>query len=52
MDRLMQICAFALLTGFLGILVYSVPRWDLGAVVLVTLAFAAWDILSTRAGKG
>lgn len=51
MDRLMQICAFALLTGFLAILVYTVPRWDLGAVVLVTLAFAAWDMISTKAGR-
>jgi hypothetical protein len=43
-DRLMRLAAFAALVGFLGILVYWVPRLDLGAVVLVTLALAAYDL--------
>jgi hypothetical protein len=42
-DRLMAILAFAVLAVFVGILVWHVPRLDLGAVVLVTLAFAGYD---------
>jgi hypothetical protein len=43
-DRLMRVLAFGLLTVFLGILVYRVPRLDLGALVLVTLSFCAYDL--------
>ena len=43
-DQLMRATAFAVLVGFLGILVYWVPRIDLGAVVLLTLALAAYDL--------
>ncbi len=42
-DRIMAMLAFALLAGFLGILVWYVPRLDLGIVVAVTLALVAWD---------
>jgi hypothetical protein len=42
-DRLMAILSFAALAGFLGILVWSVPRLDLGAVVFATLALAGYD---------
>ncbi len=37
-DRVMALLAFLFLLGFLGILVWFVPRLDLGAVVAVTLA--------------
>jgi hypothetical protein len=43
-DFLMRLLAFALLVGFLGILVGDVPRVDLGAVVLVTLALTGYDL--------
>ena len=43
-DQLMRLAAFAALVGFLGILVYWVPRIDLTAVILVTLALAAYDL--------
>ena len=42
-DLVMRLLAFAVLAAFLGILVWHVPRLDLGAVVLVTLAFAGYD---------
>jgi len=43
-DAIMRLAAFALLVGFLGILVWHVPRLDLGAVVLVTLIAAGYDL--------
>jgi hypothetical protein len=45
--------AVALLLGFLGILVWHVPRLDLMAVVGITVAFVLWDYIDTlRKGKG
>jgi hypothetical protein len=43
-DAVMRLAAFALLAGFLGILVWYVPRLDLGGVVLLTLACAGYDL--------
>jgi hypothetical protein len=43
-DQLMRLTAFAALVAFLGILVYWVPRIDLAAVILVTLALASYDL--------
>lgn len=45
-DRLMATFAFLVLTGFLAILVWFVPRLDLGAVVAVTLLLAGYDLLT------
>ena len=45
-DGLMRLVAFALLAGFLGILVWHVPRLDLGGVVLITLACAGYDLFA------
>ena len=42
-DRLMGFLAFAVLAGFLGILIWYVPRLDLGTVIVLTLLFVAWD---------
>ena len=52
-DRLMAILSFAVLTLFLGVLVWNVPRLDLGAVVLATLALAGYDFFffADSAGK-
>ncbi|WP_343082312.1 hypothetical protein [Ostreiculturibacter nitratireducens] len=47
-DRLMSIFAFAILTAFLGILVWKVPRLDLGAVIAVTVALVAWDFFGPK----
>jgi len=46
-NRMMATLAFAVLTVFLGILMWYVPRWDLGAVVLATLVLAAVDLYQT-----
>jgi hypothetical protein len=40
----MRLTAFAALAAFLGILVYWVPRIDLTAVILFTLALAGYDL--------
>lgn len=49
-DRIMALVALSVLVGFLGILVWSVPRWDLGGVVAITLGLAIWDFFS-KGGK-
>ena len=49
-DQLMRAAAFAALVGFLGVLVYWVPRIDLTGVILVTLGLAAYDLF--RPGHG
>ncbi len=49
-DQLMRAAAFAALVGFLGVLVVWVPRVDLTAVILVTLALAGYDLF--RPGQG
>lgn len=46
-DQLMRAAAFAALVGFLGILLYWVPRIDLAAVILLTLALAGYDLFLT-----
>jgi hypothetical protein len=42
-NRLLAALAFAVLAGFVGILVWYVPRLDLGAVVAVTVLLAGYD---------
>ena len=43
MNRLIALLALAVLVGFLGILLVSVPRLDLGLVIALTVALAAID---------
>lgn len=50
-DRIMALLAAALLAGFLGILVWKVPRADLTVVIGITIALAVWDFVSS-AGRG
>ena len=45
-QHILPVLAIAFLLGFLGILVWEVPRLDLGVVVAVTLFFAVWDLLA------
>ena len=54
MKTLLYLIAFAVLCGFLGILVWHVPRWDLGIVVALVLALGAWDLFvhERRSGPG
>ena len=43
-NRLVAILAFAMLAGFLGILLWYVPRIDLGVVIAITLILALVDL--------
>jgi Flp pilus assembly protein TadB len=50
-DRLLAVFALAVLAVFLGILWWEVPLLNLGAVVLVTLALAAYDVFDTHRNR-
>ena len=50
MTRLMALIAFLILAGFIGILVWFVPRYDLAAVALLTMGLVAYDFI-TSSGK-
>lgn len=43
-QRLVTIFGFLCLIGYVGILVFEVPRLDLALVVGVSLALAIWDL--------
>lgn len=47
-QSVMKLLAFAVFVAFLGVLVWHVPRLDLGAVVLVTVALVGWDFFGRR----
>jgi hypothetical protein len=47
-DKLLALLAFGVLAAFLGILVWKVPRFDLGAVVLITLLFVGYDFFLAK----
>lgn len=47
-DIIGKILAFAALLAFLGVLVWHVPRLDLGAVIVATLALTGWDFFARR----
>lgn len=49
-DRIMALLAVVVLTAFLGILIWKVPRLDLTAVIAITLALVYWDFI-TSAGR-
>jgi hypothetical protein len=51
MDRLLAFFAFAVFAAFLGILIFEVPRLDLGGVVLVTFLLAAYDFATSARRK-
>lgn len=51
MDRLVALFAFAVLLGFVGILLWHVPRLDLIAVVALTVALAGWDLARSLSRK-
>ena len=51
-DRLMQIVAVLAVAGFLGIVLMHVPRLDLGAVIVITLAAMVYDFfLAPSSGR-
>lgn len=51
MNRVLAVLAVAMLAAFLGILVWHVPRLDLGIVVGVSFLIAAYDILIAAPGS-
>lgn len=44
----MKLAALGVLGAFLAILVWHVPRPDLGGVVAITFALAGWDFFGGR----
>ncbi|QKV19393.1 hypothetical protein [Oricola thermophila] len=44
-DKFLAALALAVLAGFLGILVWNVPRLDLACVVALTLGLAVYDFV-------
>lgn len=44
-DRLIALVAFAVLIAFLGILIWKVPRLDLGVVIFLTLLLGGYDLI-------
>jgi hypothetical protein len=43
-DRLLALIAFFVLCGFLGVLLWKVPRMDLIILCGVTVVFAGYDL--------
>ncbi|MBU1313519.1 MULTISPECIES: hypothetical protein [Pseudorhizobium] len=43
-DRLLALFGFLVLCGFLGVLLWEVPRLDLTILVAVTVALAGYDL--------
>lgn len=43
MNLILKLAAFLVLAVFLGVLVWKVPRFDLGAVIGITILLAARD---------
>jgi len=42
-DLLLKSIAFLTMLVFVGVLIFHVPRWDLGIVIGLTMLAAAWD---------
>jgi hypothetical protein len=51
MHRIAPLLALAVLTAFLAVLLIAVPRWDLGAVIVLTVVLAARDFAGTILGR-
>lgn len=43
-DRLLALIAFFVLCGFLGVLLWKVPRMDLIILCGITIVFAGYDL--------
>ncbi|WP_033066980.1 hypothetical protein [Thalassospira australica] len=50
LTRIMALLSFAILVGFVGILLGYVPRWDLAIIIAVTVGLAGWDIWHVAMG--
>jgi MFS superfamily sulfate permease-like transporter len=49
-SRLLAALALLIFIAFFGVILAFVPRWDLGAAVLIGVALAAYD-LWTQSGR-
>ncbi len=47
-DRALSILAFLVLVAFIGVLIWKLPRLDLGLVSAVTVGLAAYDLFARR----
>lgn len=47
-DRALSILAFLVLVAFIGVLIWKLPRLDLGLVSAVTVSLAAYDFFARR----
>lgn len=50
LNRAMALLAFAVLVGFVGILVGYVTRFDLALIVALTVGLAGWDMWHVAMG--
>ncbi|MBP3127065.1 MULTISPECIES: hypothetical protein [unclassified Thalassospira] len=50
LNRAMALLAFAVLVGFVGILVGYVTRFDLAVMVALTVGLAGWDMWHVAMG--
>lgn len=48
LERALSVLSFLLLVGFLGVLIWRVPRLDLGAVAAITVLLCAYDLFVHR----
>ena len=46
LSRIMTLVALVIFLGFLGILVWHIPRLDLGLVLAVTVGLVLWDVFT------
>lgn len=51
-DRLMQVAAFLVVAAFLGIVLYHVPRLDLGVAIAITLVAIGYDFFGPPGSRG
>lgn len=52
MERFLTIIAFLTLCGFLGVLIYKLPRLDLGIVIGIAVAMAFYDLFIHKRRAG
>lgn len=51
-NTILAACAFVVIAVFLGILLWRVPRLDLGIVVTITVAMVLYDFFFYRRKNG
>lgn len=51
MNRLLALFAFVTIAAFLLILAFNVPSPDLVIIILITLAFVAYDFVTSSGDK-